>query len=63
MVLLHCSFKRVPVGLAGSRSISEDSIFKPEQTKEQPIGVLHGTAVSMERINSDFQVRVVYMSV
>lgn len=48
-------FKRVPVGLAGSRSISEDSIFKPEQTKEQPIGVLHGTAVSMERINSDFQ--------
>lgn len=48
-------FKRTSVGLAGSRSISEDSIFKPEQTKEQHIGVLHGTAVSMERINTDFQ--------
>ena len=55
-LFLH-RFKRTSVGLAGSRSISEDSIFKPEQTKEQPIGVLHGTAVSMERINSDFQVR------
>ncbi|XP_062572886.1 nucleolar and coiled-body phosphoprotein 1-like isoform X2 [Saccostrea cucullata] len=41
--------------LQGSRSISEDSVFKPEQ-KEGGLKAFHQTAVSMEQVNkSDFR--------
>lgn len=40
--------------LAGNRSISEDSIFNPEQ-KEANLEALRKTAVSMEAINQDFK--------
>lgn len=54
--LLFCRFKshNMPT-LAGNRSISEDSIFNPEQ-KEANVEALRKTAVSMEGINQDFKV-------
>lgn len=54
--LLYSRFKshNMPT-LAGNRSISEDSIFNPEQ-KEANVEALRKTAVSMEAINQDFKV-------
>lgn len=43
--------------LAGSRSISEDSVFKPEM-KDSQIGMLQGQAVSMENIDTNSQIQV-----
>ncbi|XP_045204597.2 nucleolar protein dao-5-like isoform X2 [Mercenaria mercenaria] len=45
-------FRPKSLGLAGSRSISEDSIFKPEP-KEQTPGVLENKTVSMENIDTN----------
>lgn len=45
-------FARLPMG--GTRSISEDSVFKPEQ-KEGGLDPLRQTAISMEQVNQQFQ--------
>lgn len=47
-------FARLPMG--GTRSISEDSVFKPEQ-KEGGLDPLRQTAISMEQVNQQFKVR------
>lgn len=45
-------FARLPMG--GTRSISEDSVFKPEQ-KEGGLDPLRQTAISMEQVNQQFK--------
>lgn len=47
-------FARLPMG--GTRSISEDSVFKPEQ-KEGGLDPLRQTAISMEQVNQQFKIR------
>lgn len=42
--------------MGGTRSISEDSVFKPEQ-KEGGLDPLRQTAISMEQVNQQFKVR------